>query len=77
VISRPYKFFLKKIFIKKLITLTHILSLINKFTAILFSKKVWITFLFFYKNIFSKFIFKKYFNYYFLFVENNFSKYII
>jgi len=38
-------YFLKKYFVKKFsITLTHILSYINNITAILFSKKVWITF---------------------------------
>ena len=45
VISRPYKIF-RKNFIKKFITLTTILSYIYEYTAILFYKKVWITFQF-------------------------------
>jgi len=37
----------KKLFVKKFITLTLILSNIYKNTAMLFTKKVWITFLIF------------------------------
>jgi len=46
MISRPCKEFYKKLFVKKFIILTSILSYIIAHTAILFTKKVWITFYF-------------------------------
>jgi hypothetical protein len=51
MISRPYKNFQKKLFVKKLIILTYTLSYTCKYTAIRNQQKLWITFP---ENIFRK-----------------------